>query len=169
MNIATTRIGTIIKSRAPSGAHPFPCHLMGRMQLSESCHERSSRSEGAIFLEEKETMIKRISVVAFAALALAGCNISGTTQPQGKNIVAVQLGDGRTLFGDLQDKTLCHYVFVANVADPKTKKVGPQVVKGGFQYGGDGCLNIQEPILTTEKLQTTSPFYGVVDKLESSK
>lgn len=113
-------------------------------------------------------MLKRISVVALAALALAGCNISGTTQPQ-KNIVAVTLGDGRTLFGDLQDKTLCHYVGVGQAIDPKTKKPGLTLVKGGAQYGGDGCLNIQEPILTTEKLQTTSPFYGAVDKLESAK
>ena len=77
-------------------------------------------------------------------------------------IVAVVLQDQRILFGNLKGKTLCNYYQPVQTTDPKTKKPVLSLGKGGAAYGGDGCLEINEQILTIENLTTNSPAYNAI-------
>jgi hypothetical protein len=112
-----------------------------------------TRSSGSAFL------------LIFFLIALGGLAVFATNkylEAKAVNPSMVKLADGQIFFGDLHDTKLCNYVGLQPNSDPKTHKSQLSIVKGGSVYGGDGCLDIREPIAVVEKLQQSSPLYAQI-------
>ena len=100
-------------------------------------------------------------LLALIAIVLLAILLDKTMVPPAKkDILAVQVQDGRLLFGELHGNQLCDYYQVNVHVDPKTKKQIPSIDKGGVSYGGDGCVTLLEPILWTEPLNKQAPLYS---------
>jgi hypothetical protein len=100
-----------------------------------------------------------ITLVVIIAIAIGA--VLAYSNVTSKTYYAVEASDGRILVGDLKGNTLCHYLQLSAVIDPKTKQKSINTAPGGQVYGGDGCLIIKSSsfILTEEKIAPGTPMY----------
>jgi hypothetical protein len=123
---------------------------------------------------------KRSNILAFflSVLFIAGVislltwAYAGITGMLNKPVPAmVKLADNQIFFGNLKGTTLCNYVALTQHVDEKTKRPNGQldVVKGGQLYGGNGCLEIKEPIALIENLTPDSKLYSQINSQNAGR